>query len=128
VPITSLTLAVVGADFPNRRGPTRRFAIGLCRPGDRVFLLAEPKNPADPRAVMVLNSESMMMGYITAERCGWIGAMIAEGRELKAIFQEPTLYGALIRVSLDANEPDLPPERVVSRQIDWWPDDAPPDD
>jgi len=129
VPITGLTLAVVGADFPNKRGPTRRFAISLCRPGDPVLLVPEPKNPADPRAVQVQSAERVVMGYLTAERCGWIGGMIAEGRDIKAIFQEPTSYGALIRVTLDANPPDLPPEREPpNHDPDWWPDEMPPDE
>ena len=129
MPITALTLAVVGADYPNRRGPTRRFAISLCRPGDPVHLVTEPKNPADPRAVQVQNEAGVVMGYVSAERCGWIGGMIAEGRDLRAVFQEPTSYGALIRVSLDANLPDLPPEREPpNRDSDWWPDEIPPDE
>lgn len=129
MPITALSLAVVGADYPNKRGPTRRFAIGLCRPGDPVQLVREPKNRADPRAVQVLDGAGVVMGYISAERCGWIGAMIAEGRDLKAVFQEPTTYGALIRVSLDLNDPDLPPDRgEPNRNPDWWPDEIPPDE
>jgi hypothetical protein len=129
MPISALTLAVVGADYPNKRGPTRRFAIGLCRPGDPVLLVPEPKNPADPRAVQVQSAEGVVMGYVSAERCGWIGGMIAEGRDLQAIFQEPTAYGALIRVSLDLNQPDLPPARDPANQdAEWWPDEIPPDD
>jgi hypothetical protein len=129
VAITALSLAVVGADYPNKKGPTRRFAIALCRPGDPVHLVPEPKNPADPRAVQVWSVDAVLMGYLSAERCGWIGGMIAEGRELQAVFQEPTTYGALIRVSLDFNQPDLPPAREPANQEpDWWPDDLPPDD
>lgn len=129
MPITGLTLAVVGADYPNKRGPTRRFAISLCRPGDRVQLVPEPNNPADSRAVQVHNADGIVMGYLSAERCGWIGRMIAEGREIKAIFQEATTFGAVIRLSLDGRPPELPPVRDVPNQsTDWWPDYIPPDD
>src|SRR5205085_1974857 len=114
---------------PNKRGPTRRFAIACCKPGDRVLLIPEPKNPADPRAVQVQNEAGVVMGYITAERCGWIGAKLAAGDDLKAIFQEATRFGALIRVSLGANDPDLPPPREQPNQEpDWWPDELPTDD
>ena len=69
------------------------------------------------------------MGYISAERCGWIGRMVAEGREIKAIFQEATRFGALIRLSLDGRLPELPPARDIPNQpADWWPDYIPPDD
>jgi hypothetical protein len=69
------------------------------------------------------------MGYLSAERCGWIGGLLSGGRDLRAVFQEPTSYGALIRVSLDANEPDLPPAmEKPNRAPDWWPDDIPPDE
>lgn len=129
MPITALSLAVVGADYPNKRGPARRFAISLCRPGDPVVLMPEPGNPVDPRAVQVQSTDGIVMGYLSAERCGWIGGMISEGRDLKAVFQEATTYGALIRVSLDPNEPDLPPARSTANQDpEWWPDEIPSDD
>lgn len=129
MPITALTLAVVGVDYPNKKGPTRRFAVALCRPGDPVQLVPEPKNPADPRAVQVWSADSVLMGYLSAERCGWIGGMIAEGRDLRAIFQEATAYGALIRVSLDLNQPDLPPSpEPAYPEPEWWPDEIPGDD
>ena len=124
---SSLTLAVVGANFPNKRGPTRRFAINLCRPGDLVQLVREPKNPADPRAIQVQSAEGLVMGYLTAERCGLIGQQMARGRTVNAIFQEATEYGALIRVAYDAI-PILPPNSAApNRNRDWWPDEIPPD-
>jgi hypothetical protein len=128
VPITGLSLAVVGADHPNRNGPGRRFEIALCRPGEPILLVPEPTNPVDPRAVMVLSERRIQIGYLTAERCGWIGGMLAEGKDLQAMFQEATGYGALIRVSLDRNEPDLPPSRdVADADPDFWPDPIYPD-
>ncbi len=128
MPISALTLAVVGADYPNKRGPTRRFEIALCRPGEPVQLVPEPKNPADPRAVMVLSERGVQIGYLTAERAPWIKGMLELGREIKAIFQAPTRYGALIRVSLDGKEPDLPPApEPVASEPDFWPDEIPPD-
>lgn len=129
MPVTTLTLAVVGADYPNRRGPARRFAIGLCRPGDPVQLVPEPNNPADPRAVQVQSPEGIVMGYVSAERCGWVGGMIAAGRQVRAIFQEQTAYGALVRVTLDGSEPVLPQRRESPNQApDWWPDETPLDE
>lgn len=130
MPITSLSLAVVGADYPNKRGPGRRFAISLCRPGDVVKLVREPTNPADPRAVQVQTESGIVMGYLSAERCGWIGSMIADRREIRSIFQEATGFGAIIRVAFDGEEPALPPPNHgrPNQTPDFWPDDMPPDD
>lgn len=124
-----LTLAVVGVDHPNKRGPARRFAIDLCRPGEPVSLVPEPKNPVDETAVMVLNKEGMQMGYITAERCGWVKRQIESGAAVGAIFQASTTYGALIRVSFDGNPPSLPPEFIEDDPQDgFYPDWIPPDE
>jgi len=126
--LPSLSLAVVGADYPSKRGPARRFEIMLCRPGDRVELVPEPDNPADPRAVAVFSKRGVQLGYLTAERCGRIGAMIAAGRELRAIFQKPTTYGCAIRVAFDGTDPVLPEEKPPPEEPDddvpwvddWW--------
>lgn len=107
----ALSLAVVGADYPNKRGPGRRFEIEICRPGDAVQLVPEPKNPKDPRAIMVMSERGVQLGYVTAERAPWIGGMIANGREIAAVFQEKASYGAVIRVAFDGAEPVLPPAR-----------------
>lgn len=120
----SLSLAVVGADYPNKRGPTRRFEIALCRPGEPVHLVPEPGNPADPRAVMVLSERGVQIGYLTAERAPWIGSMIRRGREIAAIFQQATAYGAVIRVALDGAQPVVPSARTDSPEAnpDLYPD------
>ncbi|UAK23642.1 HIRAN domain-containing protein [Sphingomonas nostoxanthinifaciens] len=132
MPIAALSLAVVGAAHSNKKGaPTRAFAIQLCRPGDTVELVPEPKNPADPHAVMVLNREGMQMGYLTAERAPWIGGMLGQGREIRAVFQEPTSYGAVIRVAFDGEEPALPAPRereTANREVDFYPDEIYPDE
>ena len=104
-----LSLAVVGADHPNRRGPTRRFEIALCRSGDPVHLVPEPKNRVDPRAIQVMSERGVVLGYVTAERAPLVGRLMGEAIAVKAVFQAATKYGALIRVAFDGNDPDLPP-------------------
>lgn len=59
-----MSLAVVGADYPNARGPTRRFEIVLCVPGETIELRREPKNPADSRAIDVYSLRGVQLGYI----------------------------------------------------------------
>lgn len=119
MPLPSLSLSVVGADFPNKRGPTRRFEIALCRPGDPIELRPEPKNPADPLAVAVYSERGVQLGYLTAERCGRIGQLIREGREVRAVFQRAASYGAVIRIAFDGEEPVLPVEKPAEEAIDW---------
>jgi len=104
-----LSLAVVGADHPNKDKSNRRFEILLCVPGEPVHLAPEPSNPADPNAVAVLSSRGVQIGYLTAERAPWIGGMIRNGREITAIFQQVSARGAIIRVAFDGLEPILPP-------------------
>ena len=103
----SLSLAVVGTNFPNARGPGRRFEIELCAPGEPVELRREPTNKADPRAVAVFSCRGVQLGYVTAERAALIGKIIAEGREVAAIFQGKTAFGAIVRVAFDGEAPAL---------------------
>jgi hypothetical protein len=131
--LPQLSLAVVGADFPNKRGPGRRFEIALCAPGEIVELRPEPKNKADPSAVAVYSCRGVQMGYLTAERCGRIGALIRQGREVQVVFQQSTRAGAVIRVAFDGDEPTLPSPAVPAhsehqqQDQDFWPDPEWPD-
>lgn len=137
MPRPALSLAVVGADHPNPKGPTRRFGISLCRPGDAIELRREPKNQADENAVAVFDSRGIQIGYLTAERAPWIGGMIVNGREIRAAFQEATSWGALIRVAFDGAHPTLPEPRgrpdnecqeFADTEPEWQPDQTWPDE
>lgn len=127
-----LSLHVVGAGHPNKRGGDRRFEILLCVPGEHIDLVLEPKNPVDPNAVAVFSTRGVQIGYLTAERAPWIGGMLRDGREVQAIFQEATPIAAVVRIGLDGAVPTLPvakPEPSPSREdADFWPDYVPPDD
>jgi len=118
-----LSLAVVGLDFPNPDGSNRRFELALMRPGDPVELRREPKNPADPRAVGVFSEGGIRIGYLTAERCGWIGARIARGEAMRAVFQEAGRTAAVIRVRFGGGEPTLPEVRETGGRDDVAPFD-----
>lgn len=108
-----LSLLVRGVDHPNRRPKTRgtiprRFEIAASLPGEPVELVLEPDNPADPNAIMIFSARGIQLGYVAAERAPLIGKHIRQGDEVRAIFQEATRQGAIIRVSLDGSEPILP--------------------
>lgn len=127
MPINAFSLAVVGIDYPNKRGPGRRFELEICRPGEPVELRHEPKNPYDERAVAVFSCRGIQLGYIKAERAPLIVSMIAKGREPRAIFQRLDRTCAWARVTLDGSEPQLPspaPDMPVGADPDsgFWPD------
>lgn len=128
-----MSLHVVGADHPNRKGGgNRRFEILLCSPGEPVALMPEPRNPVDPNAVMVFSARDVQIGYLTAERAPWIGALLRGGRVIRAVFQSPTTAGAAIRVAFDGADPVLPPAVTPIAGSDpdtgFWPDPIPSDD
>lgn len=130
MPSRSLSLAVVGVIHPNKDKSNRRFEIMLCVPGEPVDLRPEPKNPADPYAVAVYSCRGTQIGYLTAERAPWIGGILNSGRELLAIFQAATEYGAVIRVGMEGEPPTLPPPSIVTPipNEEFWPDEEPLDD
>jgi len=130
-----LTLAVVGAQFPNAKGPTRRFGISLCRPGTPIELRLEPKNLKDENAVAVYGPSDIQLGYLTAERAPWIGSMIRDRREVRVVFQVDTEFGAYVRAAFDGADPVLPELReaverrsTANQEQDFWPDPEYPDD
>lgn len=130
-PLAAITLAVVGAPFPNKDGSDRRFEIRLCRPGEPIELRPEPKNRKDPRAIAVFSERGVQIGYLSAERAGRIGGIIRSGLELQAVFQEETAFGAWIRVAFDGAAPVLPaPRAIPPREPDdgWFPDEIWPDE
>lgn len=137
--LPALTLAVVGVRHPNsdKSKSNRAFEILLCTPGDPVELRPEPRNRHDPHAVAVFSSRGIQIGYLTAERCGRIGGLIREGREVRAVFQEGADFGAWIRVAFDGAEPLLPLKRPGLRpardtaadpSAEFYPDEEWPDE
>lgn len=100
-----MSLAVVGVAYPNPDGSNRRFEIELLAPGEPIELVPEPSNKKDPRAVAVFAKGGGQLGYLTAERCGRIGALIREGVDVRAVFQIQTAWGCWIRVTFDGSEP-----------------------
>lgn len=130
-----MSLAVVGAVHDNKDRSNRLFEIQLCVPGEPVDLVPEPKNPFDPSAIAIFSVRGTQIGYVSAERCGWIGARMAQGEEIRGIFQEAVKGGAIIRISFTGEDPLLPPPRPAKvKRADaeedsgFYPDFIPPDD
>ena len=128
-----MSLAVVGGLYPNKDGSNRLFEMAMCKPGEIVRLVPEPRNPADPTAVAVFSARGIQLGYLSAERCGWIGAQIARGKDVRAVFHYAASGVAVIRVGFDGSEPELPSEPgsappVADDETGFYPDFIPPDD
>lgn len=123
----AVSLAVVGAPYPNADGSDRRFELALCGPGERVDLRPEPTNKADPRAIAVFSCRGEQIGYLPAERAGWIGGLISSGREWRAVYQARTDFGAWIRLAFDGAEPVLPLQREAQHIDEEW-DQTPPEE
>lgn len=118
----------MGADHANKRGPGRRFGIGLCRPGDPIELRREPGNRYDENAIAVFEQGGIQIGYVRSERAAWLARVMDRGKEVSAIFQEATPYGCVVRAAFGGEEPVLPAVDESSHgEADWWPDEEWPD-
>ncbi|WP_452655477.1 HIRAN domain-containing protein [Sphingomonas bisphenolicum] len=133
-----MSLQIKGAQHPNANGSNRQFEILTCAPGEPIELRPEPKNKHDPLAIAIYSSRNFQIGYVSAERCGRIGQLIRQGREVQAIFQGHSQAGAWVRVAFDGETPTLPPiarstgsdnkEKEPLIGPDFYPDDIWPDD
>lgn len=123
--LPQISLAIVGVDFPNKRGPTRRFELAMCRRGEPVELRPEPNNPADPHAIAVYSCRGIQIGYLSAERAPRIGKIIRQGARIVAILQEHAPQYGVIRVAFDGDAPRLPePPKSKGSPPDWYPDET----
>lgn len=124
----AVTLAIVGIDYQNKRGPGRRFDLGLCEPGEPIELRPEPKNPFDEHAIAVFSCRGVQLGYLKSERAVWIGTLWRQGHETRAIFQGMKATAGWIRVSFDGSKPVLPAARTQVAESEFYPDEVWPDE
>lgn len=117
MPLPQRTLAVVGTNHPNKgKQVDRRFEIAMCSVAEMVQLVPEPKNKHDEHAIAVFSARNIQIGYLPAEKAPLINAMLMRGETIRAVFQEVTNWGALIRVSFDGQVPVIPERRAGERQ------------
>jgi len=129
--VPQLSLVIVGADHPNKDKSNRRFEILICKPGEEMHLVPEPKNPVDPQAVAVFSCRGVQIGYVRGEQAQLIRAYLSRGRITAVIFQDRHQAGAVIRLGLDGELPvlpELPPESPHDDDSGFYPDFIPPDD
>lgn len=119
------SLAIVGIDYPNKRGPGRRFELEICQPGEPIELRPEPTNQFDEHAIAVFSCRGVQLGYLASERAVFIGTLWRQGHEAAAIFQSLEPKVGWIRVAFDGEDPVLPPapSNGLSPELDgFWPD------
>ncbi len=108
----------MGAAFPSADGSNRQFEILLCKPGEPIELVPEPKNKFDEHAIAVYSCRGIQIGYVSAERASRMGALLAE-YEVSAVFQRKADFGAWIRVSFDGSVPVLTDAMLVEKQDEF---------
>lgn len=121
----ALSLAIVGIDYPNKRGPTRRFELEICRPGEPIELRPEPGNKYDEHAIAVFSCRGIQLGYLASERAVLIGKLWRQGHDATAIFQSLEPKVGWLRVAFDGEQPVLPaaPSEIPQVGVDgFWPD------
>lgn len=106
-----LSLAVVGLDYANPDKSNRRFEMAMCKRGEPVQLVREPKNPVDKHAIIVLSARGISLGYISFQRSGLVSGWLDAGETYEAQFQEPGRTAAIIRARFGGGRLVLPPER-----------------
>lgn len=103
---SGFSLRVVGERHDNEDGSSRQAELQRCKEGEEVELLREPRNPHDPSAVAVISARGVKIGYLGADRCGWVGSKIDRGFGIAAsigrIARDPRTgaLGAVLTVSM----------------------------
>jgi hypothetical protein len=123
--VRAISLAIVGIDYPNKRGPGRRFELEICKPGEPIELRPEPGNQFDEHAIGVFSCRGIQLGYLPSERAVLVGTLWRQGHETSAIFQSLETKVGWIRVAFDGEEPTLPANRSIKPPPEadgFWPD------
>ncbi len=96
-----LSVAVVGANHPNKDGGNRRSEIAFCNPGEPLELRPEPKNEFDEHAIAVFSARHFQIGYIASQRAVYLGKLLRDGHELNPVFQDLAPWGCIVRIGVD---------------------------
>lgn len=109
-------LRVVGVTYPNSDGSSRQTEISRCVAGERIELWRERSNPFDPSAVAVISARDVQVGYIGADRCGWIGSKIDRGLPIHVVVdrivgtESDRWLGMVIRLNMGGDMPAFDPD------------------
>lgn len=101
---------IAGVSYPNADGTQRQQIIDKCTIGEKLLLVREPQNPANPKAIGVFRSNGEQLGYISIGVGG-----DSEGSTLPTL-AERIDDGFEVSV-LIANIPGQPGQRGVNIQV-----------
>lgn len=114
-----------GEWFDNEDGSSRQAELALCRVGEAAFLVREPSNPHDPRAVAIMSARGIRVGYLRRERAVWIGSKIDRGYDVRAIVERirgadlpGSALGIALRINMEGDDPELPVDEGRVVQVD----------
>lgn len=119
------SLPACGEVHSNNDGTCRQCELALCRPGDPLRLVREPKNIYDSNAIAVVTERGVRVGYLSRRYASVWASKLDRGAEPKVIVERikgATLPGAMLglvmRLNTEGEEPELPcdPDHVV-RQV-----------
>jgi hypothetical protein len=105
IPHRAHHLSVVGESFTNANGTSRQEIIARSEPGTNVYLVPEPDNPHDAKAVRVFVSEggaaTAQIGYLPREAASEMADELRRGRVacwLASTGHNGNLWGAVLFV------------------------------
>jgi hypothetical protein len=116
------SLPACGEVHSNGDGTCRQCELALCRPGDPLRLVREPRNIHDRNAIAIVTKRGVRVGYLSRQYAAVWASKLDRGAVPKVIVERikgATLAGAMLglvmRVNLEGEEPELPcdPNQVV---------------
>lgn len=116
------SLPACGEVHANNDGTCRQCELALCRPGDRLRLVREPKNIHDRNAIAIVTERGVRVGYLSRRYASVWASKIDRGaaprvivERIKGVGLPGAMLGLVMRVNLEGEEPELPsdPDQVV---------------
>jgi hypothetical protein len=118
------SLPATGEVHSNGDGTCRQCELARCRPGDRLRLMREPRNPHDPNAIAIVTERDIRVGYLSARYALVWAGKLDRGAEPNVIVERVrgadlpgSMLGLVMRLNTEGEKPELPidPDRVVRR-------------
>ncbi len=105
-------LPAVGTSYDNEDGTSRQAELRVLARGHKLFLVREPENPHDPRAVAVVSERQVRVAYLRRDHAGWVGSKIDRGYDVRAVVERirggalvGATLGLVLLLNMDGEEP-----------------------
>jgi len=107
-------LPVVGTQFENEDGSSRQEELARCEIGEAIELRREPDNPHDERAVALVTTRGIRVGYLARDRAVWMASKIDRGMPVQAVVDRVkgshmpgAVLGLVVCVNMDGEWPEV---------------------